>query len=108
MVYESALYKENPKRYLLFEIVLCLHKFQMKGDLILHTIRIAGTLMIEAGLDILYQGNNMGGIMRGINPLQFVPLVKESMERSDKLEPWLRYWWGYALTAMENSDLFEE
>ena len=46
--------------------------------------------------------------MRGINPLKFVPLGKGDMERYDKLEPWLRYWWGDTFTAMENPYWFEE
>ena len=30
------------------------------------------------------------------------------MERSNKLEPWMRSWWGETLTSMQTSDWFEE
>ena len=46
--------------------------------------------------------------MRDLNPLQFVPIGKAVMEMSDKLEPWMRSWWGDTLTSKETSDLFEE
>ena len=50
----------------------------------------------------------MVGMMKGLNPLQFLPLGKGYMERSDELEPWMRYWQDDTLTAMEISDWFEE
>ena len=64
--------------------------------------------MLEAGIDGLSRGNNLGGRMRGFNPLQFVPLRKGAMEKSDKLYPWLRSLWGDTLTEMEKPDWFEE
>ena len=51
LVFESVFYKIISIIPLLFEIVLHLHQFQIKGDLILHTIIIGGTSMIEAGID---------------------------------------------------------
>ena len=43
----------------------------MIGGLILHVIYIAGTQMIEAGIDGLSKGKNVGGMMRGMNPIYF-------------------------------------
>ena len=48
----------------------------MRGDLILHVVHITGTKMIEAVIDGLPEGDNLVGIMRGFNPLQFVPLYQ--------------------------------
>ena len=64
--------------------------------------------MLEAVIDGLSRENNLIGMMRGINPPKFLPLGKEDMEGSDKLELWLRCWWGDTLIAMETPDWFEE
>ena len=69
LVFESVFYKGTLKIPLLFEIVLRLYQVKMKGDLISHIIHIAGERTIEAFIYGLYRGNNLGGIMRGINQL---------------------------------------
>ena len=74
LVLESVLYKGNSNIPLLFEILLYLHQVQMKGELILHVVHIVGTRMIDPGIDGLSRGNNLGGIMRGLEPLKFLPL----------------------------------
>ena len=38
--------------------------------------------MIEAVIDGLSRGNNMGGMTRGLNPLKFVPLDEGADEIS--------------------------
>ena len=35
-------------------------------------VRISGTRMIKAGIDGILRGNNLGGTMRGLNPLKLV------------------------------------
>ena len=35
----------------MFKLVLRLHQVQMRGELILHVVYIAGTQMIETGID---------------------------------------------------------
>ena len=100
LVFESMFYKGTLKITLFFGIVLHFHQVQMKGELILHIIHIVGTHMIEAGIDGLSRGNNFGGMMRGLNPLKCVPLGKGDMERSEKLDPWMRSWWVDTLTSM--------
>ena len=59
----------HEKLPLLFEIFLRLHQLQMRGELIFNVIHIAGTRMIEAGIGGLSRGNNLGGIIRGLNHL---------------------------------------
>ena len=71
LVFDHVFYKGTSKITLLFEFVLRLHQVQMLGELILHVIRIAGTCMTNAGIDGLSRGNNLGGMMRLLNPLQF-------------------------------------
>ena len=61
----------------------------MRGDLILHVVHIAETRITEAGIDKIYGVNNLGGIMRGLNPLQFFFLDQLAEERSTKFDPWL-------------------
>ena len=71
---ESVFYNGASTSPLLFEIILRLHQVQMRGELILHVIQIAGTRMIESGIDGISRGKNLGGIIRVLNPLQFVLL----------------------------------
>ena len=54
----------------------------MRGYFILYVVHIVVTRTIEAVIDGLSRVNNMGGIMRGLNPLQFVLLYQGSEERS--------------------------
>ena len=77
LVFERIFNKGTSKSPLLFEIVLRLHQVQMRGEMILHAIHITGTRMIEAGIDGIYRGDNLGGIVRGLNHLQSVPLYKK-------------------------------
>ena len=55
-------------------------------------IQIAGTSIIEAGIDGLSRGDNLGGMTRRLNPLQFVPLYQGALIRLAKLEPLNRPW----------------
>ena len=76
LVFESVFYKGKLNIPLLFEIVLSLHQVQMKGELIWHIVHIVGTITIKAGINGISRGNNLGGMMRGLEPPQFVPLRK--------------------------------
>ena len=69
LVFECVFYKGTSKSPLLFELFLRLHKVQMKGDLILKVVHIAGTRMIEAVIESLPRGINMGEAIRGLEPL---------------------------------------
>ena len=51
----------------------------MRGELILHVIRIAGTRIIEAGIYGLSEGNNLGVMTRGLNPLHFISLDQRAV-----------------------------
>ena len=45
-------------------------------------VNTVGTRIIESVIDGLSRGNNMGGMMRGLDPIQFVPLDRGAEERS--------------------------
>ena len=76
----------------------------MRGELILYVIHIRGTRIIEAGIDGLSRGNNLGGMRRVLNPLQFVLLYQGAVLISAKLEPWIRTWWGEILISLSAND----
>ena len=46
----------------------------MRGYFILHVIHIARTRIIEACIDGISREDNLGGMMRGLNPLQLIML----------------------------------
>ena len=48
----------------------------MRGYLILRVVHIVGTIVIESVIDGISRGNNMEGIIRGLNPLKFAPLYQ--------------------------------
>ena len=77
---------------MLFEIVMRLHQVQIRGEIISHVIHIAGKRMIEAGIYGLSRGNNLGGMMRGMNHIQFVPLDQVAVPRLAKLETCISTW----------------
>ena len=107
LVFESIFYKGTSKILLLFEIVLRLHQLQMIGELVLHVIHIVVIRIIEAGIDSIYGGENLGGMIRGVNSLQFYPLYQGVVVRSANLEPWIRNWWGESLNSIIAKDWFE-
>ena len=78
----------------------------MREYLIHNVVHILGTIMIEAGIDGISRGNNLVGMMRVLNQLQFVPLDQRAEEGSTGVEPWLRSWWGGRLTIMRPVDWF--
>ena len=47
-------------------MVLHLHDIKMERILILHVLHISGISMKEVGIDGMYRGNDLGGIIRGI------------------------------------------
>ena len=53
MVFESIYYKGESKIILLLDIVLRLHQFQIREELILHVVHISGTVVIKSGIDEL-------------------------------------------------------
>ena len=92
LVFESTLYKGTSKILWIFELFLRFNQVQMRGELILHVIHIAGTGIIGAGIDGLSRVNTLVGMIKELKPLQFVPLYQGALGNSAELEPWLRTW----------------
>ena len=64
---------------------MMLYQFHIKGGIILYSIHISGTRMIEDVIDGLSKMKNLVGIMRGLNYLQFVPMGQGMVEISTGL-----------------------
>ena len=70
----SSFYKGGYKRSFIFGIVLMFNKVHMQGvGVVLHAIHISGKSMIEEFIDVLSRRSKLGGMMQGVNTLQFSP-----------------------------------
>lgn len=111
-VAESTYYKGGSnKNSKLNGLIFRLWNLQMKGNFRLHVIHIAGTRMIESGIDGLSRGDKAEGIALGKDVLQYVPLNLFPFDRSLRLLPWVKSWWDpeYGpLTEMTCDDWFEK
>ena len=111
-VAEGAYYNGGSNRSKkLNELVFRLWKLQMEGDFVIHMYHIAGTRMIECGVDGLSRGDKSEGIMQGVDLLTFLPLHKSPFERSPGLRSWIQTWWDTEygpLHEMEPEDWFTE
>jgi hypothetical protein len=87
----------------LFKLMLCLCKIEMKGDLLLHVVHIAGTRMIEEGADSGSQGDLSQGAMAGHLIIDFVWLHLSALERFPSLEQWIQSWWDETQGVLEMS-----
>ena len=61
----------------------------MKGSIIIHMVYTTGTIMIRDGIYELWIGNNLGGMIRGFNPLKFSPMDVGVVDISPGLEAWM-------------------
>lgn len=75
------------------DLVFQLWDIQMHYDFDLFLYHVAGTRMIECGVDGLSRGDKGEGIARGIPVIDFVPIHLSPMERSSQLENWIYTWW---------------
>jgi hypothetical protein len=91
---EGVFYKANSTSKKLFELVLCLRRMEMEGQLILHVIHVAGTRMIEEGADGGSRGDLTQGAMAGRPILDYVLLHLSALERAPELEGWIKSWWN--------------
>jgi hypothetical protein len=90
---EAAFYKENSLSKHLYELVLCLWDLEMQGNLKLHVIHVAGTLMMAEGADCTSRGDHLTGVMSGNSVLDYVLLHKEALELELGLRDWLAKTW---------------
>ena len=90
---ESVYYKGNSSSQPLFELALRLRELEMKGNLILHMVHVAGTRMQFEGADGSSRGDQNTGVMRGNPVLKYVPLHLSAPEVQWGLVDWLRSCW---------------
>lgn len=76
------------------QLVFELWNLQMHYDFDLYVYHIAGTRMIESGVDGLSRGDKGEGVARGIPVLNFIPTHLTPFERSTSLESWIYSWWN--------------
>jgi hypothetical protein len=75
------------------ELVFELWNLQMKGDFTLHVYHVAGTRMIESGIDGLSRGDKLEGVGLGKTLKTFVPIHLSAVERSSGILDWIETWW---------------
>ena len=76
------------------DLVFRLWDIQMNGDFTLFIYHVAGTRMIQSGVDGLSRGDKAEGIALGRSIASFIPIHLSPMERSDKVEEWVRGLWN--------------
>jgi hypothetical protein len=90
---ESAFFKGNSSSEALYELVLRLRLLEMKGNLILHMIHVAGTRMQEEGADGASRGDHSTGAMNGTSILNYVPLHLDAISLEPGVKDWLQQSW---------------
>ena len=88
-MFEGTFYRGHLTSQELHKIVVGLQKKERETGFILHIIHIAGTRMKESGIDSLSRGDFLEGMMKGEDPLQYVPLDKGANTRS---QGWVKQW----------------
>jgi hypothetical protein len=86
---KAPFWKGSSKSQKLFELVLRLKIFEVKADLIIHVVHVAGKCMIAQGTDGLSRGDKFTGVMQRVSMEEFVPLHLSALDRSNELCPWL-------------------
>jgi hypothetical protein len=76
----------------LFDLVVTLYKLQIKYDVVLHVIWIAGTHMIQQGTDGLSRGEEMGPATQGLSLVGVVTLHLGVLEQSAQVFEWIHSW----------------
>ena len=75
------------------EVIFDLWQIQMAGTFTLHVYHVAGTRMIECGVDGLSRGDKTEGIAGGMDIYDFIPIHLSPRERSSGISAWIESWW---------------
>ncbi len=106
---ESCFYKGSSKSKLLHELVVRLRELEIKYNLIIHVIHVAGERMIAQGTDGGSRGSLLEGVLAGRPMLEFVELGSSAVERHPPLLDWIRGWAGNPdLSPMTPEEWFVE
>jgi hypothetical protein len=93
---EAAFFKGSSSNKLLDELVVRLKKVESDEGMRIHFLHIAGTRMIELGIDGLSRGSLMEGVMKDPGVLASVPFHLSAFERAtdSALLHWFQGWMG--------------
>ena len=89
---EASFYKGRSSSPELDAMVLELRLLAIAGNFILHLVHIAGTRMIEIGIDALSRGELQAGALAKATTAHIIPLHLHPLERSTELAHWLSSW----------------
>ena len=103
---ESAFFKGLSLSKDLFELVLRLRKLEMNQSCRIYVSHVAGTWMIDQGLDGSSFRNLSEGVMRGMSMQEFIPIHKTALERNPGLKGWLNSWTNEEGIFLEPDDWF--
>ena len=93
-VFDGYFYKGNSNSRKLNGLVLMLRLVEMGTGCILHVIHLVVTRMKILGIDGLYRGDILEGMMNGQNSLDFIPTNESADERSGgRVVIWINFWW---------------
>jgi hypothetical protein len=107
-VTERAYFHGTSKSRGLFELILRLHALEMKGELFIHLIWVAGTRMIEQGTDGISRGDLVSGVMSGRSMLDFIPISQGVYQRAPELVEWVASASGGDWRILEPKEWFHE
>jgi hypothetical protein len=107
-VTERAYFSGTSKSKTLFELILKLQQLEMKGELFIHLIWVAGTRMIEQGTDGVSRGDLVNGVMGGKAMLDFVPLNLGVYQRSPDLVEWIAEACGGGWKTLATEEWFHQ
>jgi hypothetical protein len=99
---ESVYCKGNSSSELLFDLMHRLRRLEMKGNVILHMVHVAGTRMVAEGADGSSRGDHQTGVMSGEAILEYVPLHVSAHEAEPKLVDWLKSCWDFKRGPLEH------
>jgi hypothetical protein len=91
MTCETTFYRGSSTSRELHELMLALRLLTVRGNFVLHVVHIAGTRMIEIGVDGLSRGETHLGALN-FSFGDALPLHLSPLERSPCLETWLSSW----------------
>lgn len=90
---ERAFYKGYSSSLELYRMVEELWALSLSGGFLIHVVHVAGTRMIETGIDGLSRGEiELGLLQRSLR--DSVPLAQSPIERCGDLRGWLSDWLG--------------
>lgn len=90
----SCFVKGSSTLELLHELILRLRELEMRADLKLFLVHVAGTRMIAQGTDGLSRGMMCEGVMAGKDMLDYVDLARSAFDRRPEIADFIRKWVG--------------